>query len=116
MHKRRLQCPVCGSSAETGKPGAGEDALQVDCPQCGPFVITGTALAMLPTRLEREPRAAARASHAIRSRTSRDSWFEVQSTNLDALVGQPLPAPEEQLALLLKQLREKAGDAYLAPV
>ncbi len=71
---------------------------------------------MLESRLSAEPRAVARTSHAIRSRTTQEKWFEVQSTNLDSLVNQSLPAPEQQLALLLKHLRAEAGDAYLTQV
>lgn len=116
MSQKRVSCPVCGEHSETGRASVGADALQVDCPRCGPYVISETALAMLPSRLERDARAPARMSHAIRSRTSRLEWFEVNSTNLTSLVAQPLPAPEKQLSALLNELAVKAGDGYFTPV
>ena len=112
---RRDHCPVCKMPAETGRLGT-RDALRVRCPRCGPFVLTGTAVAMLPSRLEAEPLAVARTSHAIRSQTSEDNWLEIDSTGVDALTAQPLPAPERQLANLLAWLRARAGDTSLSAI
>jgi hypothetical protein len=71
---------------------------------------------MLPTRLDADPRAVARTSHAIRSLTSEADWLEIDSTLVDDLTTHPLPAPPRQLANLVKWLRQQAGDGALAPV
>ena len=71
---------------------------------------------MLPSRLEADPRAVARASHAIRSRTSEEHWFDIASTEVDQIVTSPLPAPAQQLATLLAWLKSQAKDGHLAPV
>jgi hypothetical protein len=71
---------------------------------------------MLPGRLKDAPKAAARASHAIRSRTSEENWLEINSTNLDELVAQPLPDPTEQLRRLVGHFKNRAGDGYLSEV
>lgn len=81
-------CPVCETPSEKGASG---ELQQVRCPCCGPFVITGTARAMLGSRLDDNAKAFARISHAIRTRTSDSSWFRVDSANLDELVQAPLP-------------------------
>jgi Domain of unknown function (DUF4145) len=112
---RRDRCPVCETLAETGRP-VGRDAFQVRCPRCGPFILTGTAAAMLPSRLDADPRAVARTSHAIRSRTSEEDWLEIDSTLVDDLTTHPLPAPPRQLANLINWLRQQAGDGGLAPI
>lgn len=71
---------------------------------------------MLRSRLQSGPRVVARASHAIRSATSDEDWFAINSTNVDEIVSQPLPAPERQIELLLGYLRRQAEDSYLAEI
>lgn len=112
---RRDRCPVCKTPAETGRP-AGRDAFQVKCPRCGPFILTRTAAAMLPTRLDADPRAVARTSHAIRSLTSEDDWLEIDSTLIDDVTTHPLPAPPRQLSNLISWLRQQAGDGAFARI
>ena len=68
---------------------------------------------MLPSRLENNPLAAARASHAIRSQTSEDNWLEIYSTHVDEICTKPLPFPDVQLANLLRYLKKQVGDASL---
>lgn len=109
----REHCPICGSAAETGHTG---DALQVRCPRCGPFTISGTAAAMLSSRISGDPKAAARASHAVRVSTSEESWFAIDSTNVDDLVSRPLPEPRRQVELLMEHLQRCAGEAHFAPI
>ena len=105
-------CPVCGRNADTGPEGT-RDAFYVRCPRCGSFILSGTAAAMLPSRLENNPLAAARASHAIRSQTSEDNWLEIYSTHVDEICTKPLPFPDVQLANLLRYLKKQVGDASL---
>lgn len=106
-------CPVCGSQADQGTSG---DSRQYDCPRCGPFVITGTACAMLGSRLAADAKAFARISHAIRSQTSYEAWFRVDSTNLDKLANAKLPGVEVQQQNLLRWLSTEAGDDRLEAV
>jgi hypothetical protein len=84
------QCPVCQSPAERGRDRDYGDKKQVICPRCGPFDISGTALAMLGTRLGEDSLPRARLSHAIRSRTSENDWLSVTSANLDDLLTRPI--------------------------
>ena len=105
-------CPVCGRNADTGPEGT-RDAFYVRCPRCGSFILSGTAAAMLPSRLENNPLAAARASHAIRSQTSEDNWLEIYSTHVDDICTKPFPFPDVQLANLLRYLKKQVGDASL---
>ena len=71
---------------------------------------------MLPSRLEANPRAIARASYAIRSRTSEENLLEIDSTMVDPILAQHLPAPAQQLRNLLSWLRREAGDDHLSAI
>ena len=108
-------CPVCGRNADTGPEGT-RDAFYVRCPRCGSFILSGTAAAMLPSRLENNSLAAARASHAIRSQTSEDNRLEIYSTHVDEICTKPLPSPKFQLINLRNYLKKQAGDPTLNPV
>ena len=106
-------CPVCETPSEKGASG---ELQQVRCPRCGPFVITGTARAMLGSRLDDNARAFARISHAIRTRTSDSSWLRVDSANLDELAQAPLPSVRVQTFNLMRWLAREAGDDPLAAI
>jgi hypothetical protein len=71
---------------------------------------------MLPSRLDADPRAVARTSHAIRSLTSEGDWLEIDSTLLDDLTTNPLPAPPRQLVNLINWLRQQASDGAFTPI
>src|ERR1700674_1452284 len=98
-------CPVCGSEATRGQ--ATSDAVQIRCPRCGPFKITGTALAMLTSRLEGNDLSRARTSYAIRSTTSEDHRLEIDSTSVDKLVGSDLPPLERQVDNFFKWMSDE---------
>lgn len=71
---------------------------------------------MLGSRLEQDPLARARLSHAIRSRTSDDNWLFVSSANLDELVQQPLPSIPQQLRHLIIWVAAQLGDDRLGRI
>ena len=107
-------CPVCGSEAERGQDT--RDVVNIRCPRCGPFTISGTALAMLTSRLENNERSRARASHAIRSTTSDEHWLEIDSTSVDKLVGERLPPIERQIDNFLKWMSYKLDDDQMGTI
>lgn len=110
---REGSCPICGRAAEAGHAGD-KDSYRIRCPRCGPFEISGTAAAMLPSRLDGDPLAVARASHAVRTSTSDASWLKIDSTTVDGLVAHALPAPNSQLSTLIEWLKAKAGERQFA--
>ena len=75
-------CPVCGSEAERGQDT--RDVVNIRCPRCGPFTISGTALAMLTSRLENN-QALTRSGQSCDplSTTSDEHWLEIDSTSVD---------------------------------
>jgi hypothetical protein len=110
------QCPVCLSEAERGRDRDYGDKKQIRCPRCGPFQISGSALAMLRSRLEQDRLASARLSHAIRSKTTDTDWLFITSANLDDLVKEPLPDIPHQVDRLVQWLAASLGDEHLGRV
>jgi len=111
-------CPICKSSASLEQPTGG-DYRRVECRKCGRFQITGTALAMLPSRLSDDgKRTVARLSHAVRqmSASTDAKWPEINSVNLDDMIKQPLPNIERQMTNLLVWAAATLGDDQLGAV
>lgn len=107
------RCPICNRPAECGHPS--RDEYQVLCTRCGPFILTGTARAMLRSRLDNKL-AIARASHFIRSTTSAENWVEIDSDLIEEIVKFPLPSMEQQVGNLLLWIASKLGDNRLGAV
>ena len=108
-------CPVCSSSAEFDERH-GRDSENILCARCGPFEISGTALAMLDSRFDIEPIAPARLSHAIRIRASDQTPVFITSTNIDEFVHQPLPGVEKQLENVVTWLAAELADDPLGRI
>lgn len=105
---RMTKCPICKNNADTGREPGG-DSMQFDCPRCGHYELSGTASAMLATRIA-DRRIAARLSHAVRRRARGADWPKITSYVLDEWCGEPLPKPRQQRSLLLNWMAETAQD------
>lgn len=111
-------CPICKTSASLEQPSSG-DYRRVECRRCGKFQITGTALAMLPSRLSGDvKKSVARLSHATRSMslTTDAEWPEINSVNLDEMLKQPLPSVDRQITNLLIWTAAQLKDDHLGEV
>ena len=110
------RCPVCGRTAERGRASDG-DFKQFECAKCGRYQLTGTAAAVLPSRLDDcGPMASARLSHSLQRLQRNMDWPLVSTEELDALISAKLPSPDEQLSNLISWIIEEAGDDVLSPV
>ena len=109
-------CWICKTVAEMGRDSLG-DFRQCDCPRCGNYKITNSALAMLSSRFESdEIKSRARCSHAVRlmvDASPHGVWPEISSINLDALVNKPLPSIPNQILHLLNWAAKQLGDDQL---
>lgn len=109
------KCPVCSYDAEIGRDKDYGDKKQVDCPRCGPFQISRSAIAILnnrePDRVQR-----ARISHGIRSRTSSADWFLLNTEHLSPMMNEPLPPIEKKLENLIGWLKLQLGDDHFGKV
>lgn len=113
---RKIQCPICRNKSESGRTIDYGERLEYDCARCGPYEITRTAVAMLSGRLEQDPKAYARLSHAIRSQTNEENRLSITSANLDELLNRPLPTVPKQYLNLLSWLASRLGDDHLGSV
>jgi hypothetical protein len=109
-------CPICKTSANLEQPTGG-DYKRVECRKCGKFQITGSALAMLGSRLN-DAKSVARLSHATRAMSSKSGseWPEVNSFNLDDMIKQPLPSVDRQMTNLLAWAATELDDDQLGSV
>lgn len=112
-------CPICNATEAICRDSSG-DFKQFDCPQCGHYQITGTALAMLTSRLSvDEVTIGARMSHAIRTLSdsnTTDARFEITSLNVDELTKKTLPSIDKQQTNFLNWLIKNLGEDQLGTV
>jgi len=65
------RCPICGTlSATPLDPLGGRDALGYRCPRCGPYYLTGTATAVVPSLVQQHRLNVSLLSHHLRI------WFD----------------------------------------
>jgi hypothetical protein len=103
-------CPICRSDA---KDTAAPPDRGFDCPRCGAFKLTGTAVAVLHRWIEQKPHWRALVSHAVR-RMQRDDGEPIRifETELPTFVARDrLPPPHEQADQLILWI----GDHQPAP-
>jgi len=109
-------CPICKTSSNLEQPTGG-DYRRVECRKCGKFQITGSASAMLESRLN-DAKSAARLSHATRAMSSKSGaeWPEINSFNLDDMIKGPLPSVDRQMTNLLAWAASELDDDQLGSV
>lgn len=99
------QCPVC--KAEAKNVDRRDDRYLYDCARCGPYSISGSADAMLPSWLDRHPHNPAILSHVLCRMTRREQWAQLSGPLLQAILAENrLPTPREQLNNLIMWLGE----------
>lgn len=112
-----MKCPVCDNDVyDKGSRDRGE-RHQYDCPCCGKFEITRTAIHILNTHAADDPKVKARLSHSIwLAPSDDDGWVSISSYNINEMMTKPLPSVHRQVAHLMNHLSIIAGDDYLAPL
>lgn len=101
------KCPVCESKLKSWvRSPHGRDGNAYDCPNCGMFFASRTALSMLPRITDWEK---AGLSHQMfKSRTNPDT-FQLNSRNVNQIHLEDLPGPDEQLENLIHFWGEEQG-------
>lgn len=97
-------CPICRSNATTQQP-AGFDGEKVNCPRCGEYRISGSAIALLPPALGNDYRKIANASGWIRDHQN----TLINSDTVQQLVELPTPSLAERSLRLLKHLESRTS-------
>src|SRR3954469_23224514 len=108
-------CVVCGNPSATGQAGVG-DFMRFECPRCGAFALTNTAIATLPSKLREVPLRAAIMSHTLRrmQRTGDPERLPIlNETELPTLWKQGrLPTPQEQANYLILWTGDNQRSAF----
>jgi hypothetical protein len=97
------KCPVCGRQVERLEHDPARDAVQIDCPHCGNFALSGSLIAELPALLK-QPDAQAKLSHALRRSQESSARPLFDRYAVEAALKQPLPRPREQADFLVRWL------------
>lgn len=101
------KCPVCESKPKSWTENPhGRDANAYDCPNCGMYVITGTALAMLPNITYVEKAAL---SYQIWLNRGTSGTYEINFEHIRRVYLADLPSPEEQLENLITFWGDEQG-------
>jgi Zn-finger nucleic acid-binding protein len=107
------KCPVCDT--ELKKFETRGDRNFLECPRCGPYSLSGTALTVIKGELERVHGGGAIMSHALYRMTKREQWVLISSELLkNILENTELPKPQvqlENLILWLGDTQSSMGEA-----
>jgi len=101
------KCPVCDSLVERLERDPAKDAVQIDCPHCGNFALSGSLEAELPSLLK-QPDAQPKLSHALRRSQESSARPLFDTYAAEAVFKQPLPRPREQADFLVRWLAENS--------
>jgi len=105
-----MKCPVC---QEEYRPiETGRDGLGCDCPNCGKYFISRTAVGELSSK---NKKTSTILSHIIwKGQQPKDGLFEVYSTHIESAIDGILPSPAEKVDLLIlfvgDTLRDTPGE------
>lgn len=108
------KCPLCdGKPTNWSQHPHGRDGNVYDCPNCGMYFISGTALAML-SNITREERALL--SHKVWQNRGIGGTFELTSEHVRRIHLDELPGPEEQLENLFAFWGDEQGNNLASPI
>lgn len=102
-------CPVC--KATPVQTEARGDVLDVDCPHCGPYSISGTTISVLPGIIGKDRRKAVLIGHALRQMQATDKRPSLTSDVAQRLVESfALPSVSAQADNLVRWLGDNCPD------
>ena len=100
-----MNCPVCNSNLRSLPSERSGDRTDYNCPLCGTFGLSGTALAVLPGLLRGDPDRIAAFSHALRKmQMAGDRPFLGSDVCKRIIETTTLPTPAEQADNLIRWL------------
>lgn len=104
-----MQCPVCQTVLRGDpRPDRRRDVIHFDCPRCGQFALSRTAVDDLPETLRRDPDAPAKLSHSLRRASDAATHDFFSTYTIEEVLKRPLPRPKEQADLLIRWLARNA--------
>lgn len=108
-------CVVCDTPGASGQQGLG-DFMTFECPRCGTFALTGTAIATLPSKFRELPLRRALMSHTLRRMQRNSSGGRRHIFDSDELPTfwrqGHLPTPQEQADYLILWIGDNQPSAF----
>lgn len=96
-------CPVCTSELKKHEAQSGRELF--DCPRCGPYALSATALVALPTCLKGSKDTRIKLSHALYKATEHEQGALITRDILESIASNTvLPSLPEQLDNLITWL------------
>jgi len=100
-------CPVCKTELkEEPKENFDRDVTFFSCHRCGDFAFSHELIKDMPGILQRNKNADVKISHALRTMQRINNKVELLTTNIEAILKNPLPRPQEQADLLIRWFAE----------
>jgi len=100
-------CPVCKTELkEEPKEKFYRDVTFFSCHRCGDFAFSYELIEDMPGILQRNKNADVKISHALLAMQGTNNKVELFTTNIEAILKNPLPRPQEQADLLIRWLAE----------
>ena len=106
-------CEVCRVETATTIPSGGFDGIHQNCPRCGEFRVSGTALSIMGQGLGKERRAVL--SGWVRNQNSLGSIPLITSDSLKTILSTPVPPVMERTEMLLLEAEKglkNLGDTF----
>lgn len=107
------RCKVCSADHVTIIHSGGFDGIHQDCPRCGEFKVTGTALSEMSQGLGQERQAIL--SGWVRNQNTIGSVPLITSDNIKTILTTPIPPVMERVKLLLLEAEKglkRLGDNF----
>ncbi len=102
MSNNQERCPVCDYSLKDHNSKGNFEHF--DCPRCGLFCLSGSAIAVLPAKLKTDNDARAKISHALRRSQEVNLEAVLDTYMIDEILKKSLPKPKEQVDLYVRWL------------
>ncbi|MCX7109266.1 MAG: hypothetical protein NTX45_03855 [Proteobacteria bacterium] len=100
-------CPVCKTELkEEPKENFERDVTFFSCPRCGDFAFSHELIEDIPGILQRNKNEDVKISHALLKMQRINNKVELLTTNIEAILKNPLPRPQEQADLLIRWFAE----------
>ena len=113
LEEDKDRCEVCTVEPATTIPFGGFDGIHQNCPRCGEFKISGSALSFMSKGLGQELRAIL--SGWVRNQNTLGSVPLITSDNLNKILATPIPPVMERVKLLLVEAEKglkRLGDNF----
>ena len=104
-------CPVCKTGLKKELQKDFHESLTFfSCYRCGDFAFSNVLIKDISGILQRNKNADVKISHALRMMQRSNNKVGLSTTNIEAILKNPLPRPQEQADLLIRWVAERSDN------